>query len=109
MDFCGSSLGSHPEPCYLVAEHVVQEASRKMAIKKKKKRKMAIIIKAGPFFFSQSQIDSWILMIQWREGGSVIVSNIHSFSLAKLCYWRQLYLAWKKKYITWSFSHVYGG
>ena len=70
---------------------------------------MAIIIKAGPFLFSQSQIDSWILMIQWREGGSVIVSNIHSFSLAKLCYWRQLYLAWKKKYITWSFSHVYGG
>ena len=39
MDFCGSSLGSHRKHCYLVAEHVVKEASRKMAIKNKKKKK----------------------------------------------------------------------
>ena len=32
MDFCGSLLGFHPKHWCLVAEHVVKEASGKMAI-----------------------------------------------------------------------------
>lgn len=61
VGFCGGILGFHPKHWCLVADRVVEEASGKTAI----------IKKSGPSLFSENQVSSWTLMIQWGQGASL--------------------------------------